>query len=121
MIKPETIKGLNKDKKRAIMERSMEDISSVYEGTSKILKDIKENGDAVALRHYTKHKEDISSSDLEATKEEIQQAYDQVDSKVVDCLKVAAENIIKFHTAQREREMWFATSPEGPPPIPVRF
>ena len=25
---------------------------------------------------------------------------------MVDCLKVAANNIIKFHTAQKEREMW---------------
>ena len=55
MIKPETIKALSEDKKRAIMARSMEDVSSVYEEISKILKDIKENGDTVTLRHYTKH------------------------------------------------------------------
>ena len=113
MIKPETIKGLSPDKRRAIMERSMEDISSIYEDTSKILKDIKENGDAVALLHYKKHKEDISPSDLEATKEEIKEAYNQIDSKVVDCLKVAAENIIKFHKAQLEREMWSIEVREG--------
>jgi len=113
MIKPETIKALSKDKKRAIMERSMEDISYVYEETSKILKDIKENGDAVALSHYTKHKEDISPSDLEATKEEIEQAYNQVAPKVVDSLKIAAENITKFHTAQLEREMWSIEVREG--------
>ena len=48
MIRPETIKSLSPEKKRAIMERSMEDVSSVYEETGRILKDIRENGDAVA-------------------------------------------------------------------------
>lgn len=113
MIKPETIKGLSPDKRRAIMERSMDDVSSVYEETSKILKDIKENGNTVALRHYKKHKEDISPSDLEATKEEIKQAYNKIDPKVLDCLRVAAENITKFHKAQLEREMWFIEVREG--------
>ena len=106
MIKPETIESLSPEKKRAIMERSMEDISSVYEETGRILKDIRENGDAVTLQHYKKYKENISPSDLEATRKEIEQAYDQVPQKVVDCLKVAAENITKFHKAQLEREMW---------------
>jgi histidinol dehydrogenase len=32
---------------------------------------------------------------------------------VVDCLKTAAQNIIKFHTAQKEREMWSIEVTEG--------
>jgi len=88
------------------MERSMEDISSIFEETRLIVNDIRANGDAVTLKHYRKHKEDITGSDLEVTGEEIKEAYNQVDTKVVDCLKIAAGNIIKFHRAQLEREMW---------------
>jgi len=113
MLKPETIKSLGKEAWRAIMERSMEDISSVYEDIRKIVEDIRENGDDVSLEHYKKHKDDISSSDLEATKEEIKAAYGQVDSKVVACLEKAAENIIKFHRAQLERDMWSIEVAEG--------
>jgi histidinol dehydrogenase len=65
------------------------------------------------LEHYKKHKADITSSDLEATKEEIKEAYDQLDPKVVDCLKIAAQNVTKFHQAQVEREMWSIEVREG--------
>ena len=105
-LKPENIDDLSKDRKKSIMERSMEDISSIFEDTRKIVEDIKQNGDAVALKHYKKHKDDITPADLEASKEEIEQAYSKLDPHVVDCLKKAAENIVKFHEAQLEREMW---------------
>lgn len=98
---------------KRIMERSMEDISSVYKETRKIVEDIRRNGDRVSLSHYRKHKEDISPRDLEVTREEIQEAYGLVDSGVVDCLKIAAENIIRFHQAQMEREMWSIEVCEG--------
>ena len=36
-----------------------------------------------------------------------------MDTKVVDCLKAAAQNISKFHRAQLEREMWSIEVREG--------
>jgi histidinol dehydrogenase len=112
-IKPESIEDLNPEQLKGIIERSMEDISSVYEDMRKIVEDIRQNGDAVSLRHYKKHKEDISAADLEVTREEIEGAYKQLDPKVVDCLKIAAENITKFHCAQLERDMWSIEVSEG--------
>ena len=113
ILKPEAVDSLSPGRYKSIMERSMEDISSVYEGTRQIVEDIRDNGDAVSLKHYKKHKGDISSSDLEVTKEEIENAYKQLDPKVVDCLKKAAENIIRFHEAQKERDMWSIEVSEG--------
>ncbi|MBW1766427.1 MAG: histidinol dehydrogenase [Deltaproteobacteria bacterium] len=113
LIKPESIEDLSPEEIRAIMERSKEDISSIYEDTRKIVEDVKINGDDVSLKHYKKHKGDISRADLEVTREEIEQAYRQVDQKVIDCLKEASENIIKFHRAQLEREMWSIEVKEG--------
>ena len=112
-IKPENIDDLSPERWKNVMERSMEDISSIYEDVRKIVEDVKARGNAVALEHYKKHKDDIAPSDLEATEEEIQEAYKQVDSKVVDCLKTAARNIIKFHKAQLEREMWSIEVTDG--------
>jgi histidinol dehydrogenase len=102
----ERIAGLTREKRKSIMERSMEDISNILNDVRKIVEDVKERGNAVALSHYRKHKDDIAETDLEATQAEIENAYRQVDSKVVDCLKVAAANIERFHRAQIEREMW---------------
>ncbi|OGP98194.1 MAG: histidinol dehydrogenase [Deltaproteobacteria bacterium RBG_19FT_COMBO_46_9] len=95
------------------MERSKEDISSIYDETRRIVEDVRDNGDAVSLAHYRKHKKDISSTDIEATKEEINHAYKQVPAKVVDCLKRASDNIIRFHQAQLEREMWSIEVTDG--------
>ena len=102
----ERIDDLTPERRKGIMARSMEDISLIFEDVRGIVTDIKKNGDAVTLAHYRKHKEDIGPSDLETTPEEIAAAYDLLDPHVVDCLKGAAANIIKFHTAQKEREMW---------------
>jgi len=109
----ERIDDLTPERRKGIMARSMEDISSVFEDVRGIVTDIKENGEAVTLAHYRKHKEDIKPSDLEATREEIAAAYDLLDPHVTDCLKVAAANIIKFHTAQKEREMWSIEVTQG--------
>jgi histidinol dehydrogenase len=109
----ERIDDLSHEKMRSVMERSMEDISSIYDDVRKIVDDIRKRGDTVALEHYKKHKDDITAADLEATKEEIEQAYEQVDPEVVDCLKTAAGNITKFHKAQIERDMWSIEVQEG--------
>ena len=95
------------------MERSMEDISSIFEDVRRIVDDIKNRGNAVILEHYEKHKSDITTADLEATREEIQEAYNIVGPKVVECLKTAAQNITKFHQAQLEREMWSIEVSDG--------
>ena len=112
-ITPEKIEDLSPEKYKTVMERSMEDISVIYEDVRKIVDDIKNNGNAVAIKHYRKHKDDIVESDLEVTREEIDMAYKQADPKVIDCLKTAAENITKFHKAQIERTMWSIEISEG--------
>ena len=112
-LKPEKIDDLSPEKRKAVMERSMEDISSIYEDVRKIVEDVKKRGDAVALEHYRKHKDTISKTDLEVTKEEIDEAYKQIKPEVVDALKTAAVNITRFHKAQIEREMWSVEVTDG--------
>ncbi|MFO7985770.1 MAG: histidinol dehydrogenase [Desulfatiglandaceae bacterium] len=110
---PEKIDALSPERRKSVMERSMEDISSIFEDVRAIVNDVKNNGDEVALKHYLKHKADITPADLEVTKQEIEAAYTEVDPKVVDALKVAATNITKFHEAQKERSMWSIEVCEG--------
>jgi len=112
-ITPEKIDDLNPERRKSVMERSMDDISSIFEDVRVIVDDIKNSGNEVILEHYKKHKSDITISDLEATREEIEEAYNVVGPEVVKCLKTAAMNITKFHQAQLEREMWSIEISEG--------
>ena len=112
-ITPEKIHDLTPERRKSVMERSMDDISSIFEDVRVIVDDIKSRGNAVVLEHYKKHKSDITISDLETTREEIEEAYNIVGPEVVKCLKIAARNITKFHQAQLEREMWSIEVSEG--------
>ena len=112
-LKPERIDNLRPDQYRRIMKRSSADVSSVYEEVREIVLDVRDNGDQVALNHYKKYKSNLTFKDLEVEKEEVEEAYRNVDSKVIDALKFASENIIKFHQAQMEREMWVIDIADG--------
>ena len=113
ILKPEKIDTLKPEQYRMIMKRSSEDIDSIYEEVREIVLDVRDNGDQVSLDHYKKYKHDLAVKDLEVTKEDIEEAYRNVDSKVIDALKVASENIVKFHRAQMEREMWMIEIADG--------
>lgn len=106
VIKPERIESLTKERKEAIIRRSMEDISSIYLDVRDIVLDVQKRGDIVSIEHYRKFKDDIGSDDLVVTKDEIEKAYEALDDKLIEKLKEAAKNIEKFHKAQIEREMW---------------
>jgi len=112
-LKPERIDNLKPEQYRRIMKRSSADISSVYEDVRGIVLDVRDNGDQVALNHYKKYKSNLALEDLEVRKEEVEEAYRNVDPRVIDALRFASENIIKFHRAQMEREMWVIDIADG--------
>jgi len=113
ILKPEKIDNLRPEQYRIIMKRSSEDIDSIYEEVREIVLDVRDNGDQVSLDHYKKYKHGLTLKDLEVTKEDVEEAYRNVDSKVIDALKFASENIVKFHRAQVEREMWLIEIADG--------
>lgn len=106
ILKPEYLNKLSHERTKAILKRSMIDVSSVYLETREILMDVRAGGDVVSCEHYTKYKADISPQDFVVTEEEIASAYEAIDDNVIEQLKFAAANIEKFHQAQREHEMW---------------
>ena len=106
MLTPEHISDLSSDRRQAIMKRSMEDVSAIYEDMRAVVMDIRTRGDAVSVEHYTKFKSDITAGDIVVRPEEIERAYEVVDRAVVTELRFAAENIERFHKAELERDMW---------------
>jgi histidinol dehydrogenase len=112
-IQPERLQDLDPERRAALITRSMEDISSIYEETRAIVQSIQRDGDEVFLKHYQKNKADIALRDLQVQPEEVKSAYQQVEKAVVQALKAASRNIEKFHRAQLERDMWTVEVREG--------
>ena len=96
------------------MERSRIDTSPVYERTRDIILDVRDNGEEVFLNYYREHlKPSLSPEDLEVGEGEVEEAYRNLDSKVIDALRLAARHITAFHQAQMEKDMWIMEVTDG--------
>ena len=73
--------------------------STVTDDVRRIISDVTENGDA-ALIKYTAKFDGINLSTLEVSCEEIQDAYNTADEKLINVMEKAAENIRKYHEKQ---------------------
>lgn len=85
-----------------------------YEATvNDIIKNVRENGDK-ALFEYTLafDKFPLSGENIKVTKEEIKEAYAQMDPALVEVIRKSAENIRSFHTKQL-RSSWFDSREDG--------
>ena len=80
------------------------DVATVEEAVRRILRDVREEGDAAVVR-YCAAFDGASYSTLRVAPEEIRAAYDQVEPAVVDALRLAAEGIRSFHEEQRRHVM----------------
>ena len=66
----------------------------------RILRDVREGGDA-AVRRYNAEIDGVAvEGPLEVSQDEIKRAYDQVEPKLVDALKLAADRIAAYHEKQ---------------------
>lgn len=114
MLQPERIDDLAPERYQRILKRSRTDIASVLEEVGQIVRDVRQNGEKVFLDYFRKEfKPDLEPCDLEVGDEEVADAYGRVESKLIDALRIAAQNITTFHRAQMEREMWLTDIAEG--------
>ncbi len=108
---------LNEENENLLLERLKERSAgrmSEYESTvEEIIEDVKENGDR-ALLEYTKRFDgvELSDEDLLVTAEEINDAYERVDSALISVMKKALENIWDFHAKQKQNS-WFTSDRQG--------
>ena len=68
IIRPETFETLSPENRKALMERSMEDISSIHDYVRNIVADVKDHGDPVLLKVNSEFKADVASADLAVTR-----------------------------------------------------
>lgn len=82
-----------------VIKRSEQDVNNVIGTVSDILQDVKKNGDA-GLNKYTEKFDKVKITELQVSDAEIREAYDNLDSDLLEALKRAAANIKKFHKEQ---------------------
>lgn len=98
---------------KGLLSRSQLEYGDVQEKVNAILADIKQNGDK-ALFEYTKRfdKFDVNADNLVVTKEEIEQAYAEVEPELVEVIRHSAQRIKAFHEKQKINS-WLEPSPNG--------
>ncbi|UOE55044.1 histidinol dehydrogenase [Cytobacillus oceanisediminis] len=76
-----------------------------------IIESVRQNGDR-ALKDYTEKFDGISLDDFKVSQAEVEEALSQVDGKILEIIKEAAENIRSFHEKQL-RPSWMTTEENG--------
>ena len=102
-----------KDLLKNLLKRSPSNFGNYAETVQGIVDDVRDNGDA-ALFSYTKKfdKADITADNVKVTQEEIDYAYTQVSTELLDVIRKAKKNIWEYHEKQKQYS-WFDSKPNG--------
>jgi histidinol dehydrogenase len=102
----------NPEKKswKVLTQRPQFELGFLESSVRNILKRVRVSGDQ-ALRELTLQLDKVSIDDLEVTKEEVHQARERVSPGLKAAIQTAADNITKFHDAQKREPMIVETMP----------
>jgi histidinol dehydrogenase len=93
-----------------ILQRPLMDVTGLHAAVGEILNEIREKGDA-ALREYTFRFDGIKPDRFLVTEDELDAAETQVDHELKRAIMLAADNIEKFHAAQKTGILKMETMP----------
>lgn len=102
-----------KDLLGTLLKRSPNNYSEYEDIVSDIIRNVREQGDN-AVFDYTKKfdKWDINTGNVRVNEAEIEEAFSEVDSRLMEVMKKSALNIEAFHKKQL-RNSWIDTKPDG--------
>jgi histidinol dehydrogenase len=101
------LKKMSPEDRERILKRSFVETESVLSDVQTIIENVRTRGDR-ALVEYARKLEnaDIPLDGIMVSNKEIKEAYDRVEPKVVDAIRVLEGNVRRFHDAQAPRQMW---------------
>ena len=91
-----------------LLSRAEDDLEPFINDVRPIIKAVREEGDE-AIARFGRQFDGASSlvaHEVAATRKDIDKAFDQVDKAMIETLEYSADNIRRFHEAQRPPEMW---------------
>lgn len=106
----ETIKYPSKEQWTGLSKRPVLDYSTLFGKVQTILDDVKINGDNAVIK-YTKEFDKVEIQTLEVSKEEIENAGNQLSIHLKEAIEMARRNIWKFHNEQVFETKEIQTSP----------
>lgn len=111
------IVSLSNETKQSILDdllkRSPNNYTQYEDTVNDIIENVKTRGDEAVFEYTRKFdKFELTPENIRVTKEEIAEAYKQLDEKLIGVLKQSAENIRSFHTKQL-RNSWFDSKEDG--------
>ncbi|MHA2121803.1 MAG: histidinol dehydrogenase [Promethearchaeota archaeon] len=97
---------INEDTISKYIPRIVTQIASVKDVINTIIQAVRNDGDDAIIR-FTKQYDNVklSRNNIRVTKTEISEAYSKIDPILLEAIKSAKQNLIKFNTAQK-REDW---------------
>ena len=98
------------------VQRSMElfrEVLSPQQAVERIVKEVRTDGDKALLKYTFKlDGADLGQSGIKVKDEEIRQAYEKVEPKIIEAIDMAKANIEDFHKRQLPKS-WFKTGDDG--------
>ena len=93
-----------------ILKRPTESLTDIRKTVQPIMDEVQSKGDS-ALKAYTKKYDGIELGNLLVSADEIKSAASKVSEKLKDAIKIAHDNIFKFHEAQKTAPLRIETTP----------
>ncbi|MFI3316735.1 MAG: histidinol dehydrogenase [Rikenellaceae bacterium] len=93
----------------ALTKRPLAERGKIAPLVAGIINQVQTNGDE-AIRHLSREIDKVEIDDLQVSKQEIAQAENLVDDSLKAAMKLAAENISRFHAAQHHHVVDIQTS-----------
>lgn len=94
------------------LKRSIEQgTAEQQQAVAAIIEAVRSQGDA-AVRTFTEKFDGAKLENLKVSKQEIDQAYTQIDPAIIPTIREAASNIRRFHERQK-RQSWLTTEEDG--------
>ena len=87
----------------SLCERPLQNQENLESQIKEVFSEVKNNGDK-ALKFYTEKFDKVSIQDLKVSEAEINEAEKLISEELKSAIKIASENIRKFHSSQQEEK-----------------
>lgn len=96
-----------------LLKRSPNQYEAYSNTVNRIIDEVRSHGDS-AVFSYTKEfdKAIIDENTIRVSEEEIKQAFNRIDEKLIEVIKKAADNIREYHSKQKQYS-WFDSDEKG--------
>lgn len=98
-------KTMNAEDREKLFSRSEINIKDVSESVEKIIRDVRENGDAALLQYNHMFDGTPRNMNLKVSKEEFDTAETLITREVKDALEYSIDNVRRFHLTQKPEAM----------------